>query len=360
MTIKIRSVEDLFTSSKFPTDVLQRHNAFPDAIFFDGKEYVAFRSAKNHYPTRSSTIVIISRKNNSAWMVELTIQIPRTDVRDPRFLVVNGHLNLYFGTVHANRYAFRLLSTYVVLTTGDEQWTKPIRVYKPGYIHSRVRKIGHIYYMCVYSQRMRPPFHSVCRIVTSTDGLLWNEKSLFGELVEEGTESDCIVIGKNKLLWIIRNDFGLNHKAGSYIKIIQRNGTVLSCRYDKRKYDAPLLLSIQEDIYLLSRSQESFHGNYNTGIPLLPKAILNSLYLVLYWLTPKTTSLWKIDIESLEIIKCLDLPSQGDTGYCSFVENKNGEKYIYNYSSDLSKHPTSWRRGQTKPTSIYKYLLEVA
>ena len=353
----IQSVENILTSPGFPV-VTDRHNSFPDAMIFKGKEYVVFRSAKHHFPTSSSRIIILSKNKKDTWQLEHEFHLPKTDVRDPRFLIANNRLYLYFGTTKANKYTFIPLSIYQSSTTGDGIWQPPIPVYKPGYIISRVRRIGGKYLMCVYKWSTKKPWYSKCRIIASQDGRAWNNRSTYGQLQEEGVESDCIPLSDNRLLWIIRNDYGIRNPAGSVLTVIDAQGQTIRKRFDKRKFDAPLLIPINKKVYLVSRSQKAFKGNYNVGTKFLPKLLKTGIYLSLYWLTPKTTSLWEIDPTTLDVNKVTDLPSQGDTGYCSSVETGNKEMVIYNYSSNIEGKKMSWRKGQSRPTSIYRYTVE--
>lgn len=357
MRVTVRSVKNILASPDFPI-ILERHNSFPDAMIFKGKVYLVFRSAKHHFPTSSSRIIIVSKNKTQKWQLEQEFHMPKTDVRDPRFLIVNNQLHLYFGTTKANKHSFIPLSIYQSSTTGDNTWQPSIPMYKPGYIISRIRKIGNKYLMCVYRWSTKKPWFSQCRIIASDDGISWHDRSKFGTLREEGVESDCISLSGNRLLWVIRNDYGIRNPAGSVLLVVNKKGQTIAKRFDKRKFDAPLLVSIDKAICMVSRSQKSFKGNYNVGIKLLPKLLKTGMYLSLYWLTPKTTSLWEINPATLEVQKVTDLPSQGDTGYCSFVDTGKKEKLIYNYSSNIEGKQMNWRKGQGRPTSIYQYAVD--
>jgi hypothetical protein len=213
--------------------------------------------------------------------------------------------------------------------------------------------------MCVYAWNSHRPLHSQAKIIISVDLSVWSESSQFGKCTQEGTESDCIVTPDGNLLWIIRRDISRKSQPGSALYLIDKNGQVIDQTITRIKFDSPLFISYHKNLFLVSRSQLRFKGNYLIGFRLLPKVLKTMLSLVLYWLTQKTTTLWQVDSTTLSLSKIFDLPSQGDTGYCGYVDRGPGKLEIYNYSTVLEAKNASWRKGQKAAASIYRYGISV-
>ena len=353
------STEDILSSCGFPKDVVKKHNAFPDCVEFQNKTYLTFRSAPYHQPNSESTIIVVSSTDGSKWSLEKTFKILNFDVRDPKFAVYENTLHLYFGIVKPIKYGKHPLAITHTELLEDNTWREPQQIYKKGYLHARVHMLNDILYMCVYKWNTNRPFLSESRILTSTDGINWSENTPYGSLVKEGTEADCIITNDKELLWIIRHDFSKIADTGSSIYLVNADGAISKCIEDKRKFDSPLLFQKYGQLFLIARSQMNFKGKYNIGSPRIPKMVKNIINPSVYWLTKKGTSIWEIDEKSLSISKQIDLPSHGDTGYCSIIARAENSLEIYNYSSLINSKTVSWRKGQGSPTTIYKYTLNL-
>ncbi len=356
--VRIESMEDLLRIPSFPTKILHKHNAFPDAIFFKGKEYLAFRSAKNHFPDKTSLLIVASRIEGEHWNIEKVFHQNGYDVRDPRFVIFQNELHIYFGVVNKSPRSFRPVGIKHSKFQKDGLWQEPYSVYLAGYLHARVRHMNKQLYMTVYEWNTKHPTSAKCAIVTSPDGVRWHEMTEYGKLSSEGSESDCLSIGKHSLLWVIRNDIGRKAPSGSNIYLIDHTGKIL-CRNNSRiKFDAPLLIEKHRKIYLLSRYQKKFKGKYRIAPSKLPKLIQVTINMSVYYVTPKTTILSRVDIKTLKVTPQLLIESCGDTGYCAYAQ-KNNTSFVYTYSSDMDKPNISWGMSQRGRTSIYRYVVNL-
>jgi len=359
MKFILLSTEDLLLSSGFPQGIVKKHNAFPDCVEFHNKTYLAFRSAPYHQPNNESTIIIVSSVDGSKWSLEKIFAVKDLDVRDPKFIVYKGALHLYFGLVKPNKYGKHSIGISHTILLENNTWSEPQQVYKNGYLHARIRVLNDILYMCIYKWNTINPFTSESRIVISNDGENWSENTPYGKLIQEGTEADCIITENQELLWIIRHDFSKKYHVGSSIYLINLDGIILKSKSDMRKFDSPLLFKNRSQLFVIARSQASYKGNYDIGPTLTPKILKNIINPTVYWLTKKGTSIWKVDERSLSITKQIDLPSQGDTGYCAIVLQLENSITIYNYSSPIDSKVASWRKSQGLPTTILKYIIRI-
>jgi len=359
MNFKLQDTKELFTFEDLLKHGLKKHNAFPEVIIFKKKNYLAFRSAPYHQPNNQAEIVIFSCTQQDKWQMEKRFSIANRDVRDPKYIVYKHSLHLYFGLVRNHKYRKQPIGTLHTSLLKNRKWSKLEPVYERGFLPSRVHILNNQLYMCAYLWNTRSPFISKAVILTSLDGKNWKEKTDFGKLASEGTESDCFLMENGTLLWLIRQDLPTVEKPGSLLLIINPGGKVVKRKSFPQKFDAPLFFHNQKNVWLLARSQKMFEGKYDLNFFWLPKKIRVAFYYLVYWLTAKTTSIWKLDYQKLSLVKQLDLPSQGDTGYCSIDSQPTGSFDIYNYSSPIQYKPLSWKRAQGLPTSIYRHRLKL-
>jgi len=348
--MELITTANLFETPNFDLKKLEKHNAFPSIVVFNNHKYLAFRSAPHHRDSRKSKIVIYSRENlHWNWEKEFTVR--GYDCRDPKLVVFDNKLHLYFSLAKANKYSFVPMGVWKS-TLSSAGWTKPREVYPKNYFLSQLRVIENTLFFCLYLRSNSQPKKYHIRVDKLSRGIFL--KPAFKKLNEEGSECDLFPVEKNRFLLIIRLDHSDEANFGSKVLLINSNGEIIRRTVDRRKFDAPLLFRYQKKYYFLSRQQKAFGGDYHWRSVFLPKSIKHLLLQIAYWLTKKGTAIWHIDPTDLTIHKTLELPSQGDTGYCSVIRQKNYLE-IYNYSSKLENIPQSWRRSQTQPTQIYRY-----
>jgi hypothetical protein len=355
--MKLIKIENILTVDKFPVHQLNQHNAFPDSIKVNNTVFLVFRSASKHTPETASKIIVASTKNYKEWQTVKEFISPDQDYRDPKIIYYRGKLHLYWGVVTAKHRLFLPIGILHSAMDTNGNWSDPEFVYRNKYLLSRVRRISGEIFMCVYKWDSLHPFKSESRIISSSDGVNWNENTKFGSHVEEGTESDCIEVN-GRLLWIIRKDFANYSDPGSTIVLIHKNRGVVKKVFNKSKYDAPLLFTNGERVYLLSREHLANSGIYYRWNLLLSKKIRNIGSYLLYWLNNKSTALWEIELVNLSVSKILGFHSTGDTGYCGVIVSKKSLN-VFNYSSSIEKQQINCRSGQNKPTSIYRYELQI-
>ncbi len=320
-------------------------------VVFSGRKYLAFRTSPFHMPGRHSKIVVLSKKDKQPWHFEKEFNFSNFDCRDPKLVVYGKKLYLFFSLAKANKYHFAPMG--VMRCQLDKlDWTEPKQIYPKNYFLSQIRIISNQLYLCLYVKNNTGPVKYIVQI----DKQFRQNKlsSVFEKLNEEGTESDLYPLPKKRYLLIIRLDQSNYSHHGSKIIVLDSEGKVLKKEIDRRKFDSPLIFQYRRKYLLLSRQQLSLNGYYGWGEKHVPKIAKNLLYQVTYWLTKKSTAIWSINLKSLKITKILNLPSQGDTGYCSAVVQNNMLE-VYNYSTVLNTPQKSWRKSQSLPSVIYQY-----
>src|SRR5262245_9233109 len=88
-----------------PAVDVKRANNNLDVTRFGGRTYLAFRSADSHFAGDSTVIHVVSSDDESAWRPEARFAIGR-DLREPRWLPLNGRLFLYVSVLGSSSYAF--------------------------------------------------------------------------------------------------------------------------------------------------------------------------------------------------------------------------------------------------------------
>ena len=76
----------------------KRHNAFTDLVRFNGRIYLAFRSAPLHDISPGASIRILQSDDGADWREIFQFDVADRDTRDPHFLVFQDRLILYTGT----------------------------------------------------------------------------------------------------------------------------------------------------------------------------------------------------------------------------------------------------------------------
>jgi len=115
---------------------------------------------------------------------------------------------------------------------------------------------------------------------------------------------------------------------------------------------SPRMFRHGKDIYLISRRNKGLlpFGFMSKIFPISIQRMFNWLK---FTTSSKTTSLYKINEESLEIEYIFDFPGAGDTAFPAIRRLDANSFLIANYTSDINRQNRWWFWGQIKPTYIY-------
>src|SRR5262252_4404338 len=88
-----------------PSVDVKRSNNNLDVTRFGGRTYLAFRSADIHFAGDTTVIHVVSSDDEQAWRPEARFALGR-DLREPRWLPLDGRLFLYVSVLGSSSYAF--------------------------------------------------------------------------------------------------------------------------------------------------------------------------------------------------------------------------------------------------------------
>ncbi|WP_437751669.1 hypothetical protein [Sorangium sp. So ce1389] len=343
---------------------VQQANNNLDITAHEGRYFLAFRTAPNHFASDKTELYVVSSADQERWTLETRIALG-TDLREPRLLSYGGALYLYFAVLGKTPTKFEPQGTMFAVYEGPGRFSEPSWWEdQPGFIPWRLKVIGGVAYMIGYEggENIYEPDGEPIKVkwLKSSDGLAW-EPVVPGQptvQVGGGSETDFVFQDDGSVIAVTRNEAGDELGWGS--KICRAEPERLGdwkCASDKRKYDSPLVFRRGAEIYLIGRRNLTETGNYDLDVDELPPAEQAQKYLVEYSFKPKRCSLWKVDPDALSVSFVLDLPSRGDTCFASALDAGEHEMTVYNYTSPLDSEDLDWFRAQGGPTIIYRATL---
>jgi len=337
---------------------LTRSRAFPDLAKYGGRFYLAFRTAPSHFTSPRARIHIYSSTDGQNWLYEHTVDRSR-DVRDPRFLVFNGELYLFFmGRTLGRLYAGS--GRTLCIKKNGSGWTSPYEIpyHNVGFWDVKSHE-GRIYLSLYARNGIRRHTDPHFRLVASSDLENWQSvfespftrQTLLNYRTSESAfdfDNNGMVFGTIRSLIYPNLNFSILPESPNHWRI----------QVDRYKYDGPKFFKHGGTHFLTARRSLFYR------LPAEPfrffKTIRNLVNILRYSLSRKRTALYHFDRDSLSIHHITDLPSHGDTGY-SAVAHISGNRYLLvYYSSDItSGKDLSWLRGQNSPTFLYSSELQI-
>jgi hypothetical protein len=337
----------------------------------DGRIYLAWRTAPDHFASDAVRMHVISSTDEMQWQFEATFGV-NADLREPRFLSFHdgneSRLFLYMAELGTNPLMFEprgMWASEKQSATGN--WTSLEAVYRPGFIPWRTRvERGRPYMVAYLGGEHIYRFDGIpleVELLTTQDGRTFEGVDPDNPVVYRGgaSETDFVITDDGTLLAIMRNEAGDSSGFGSNVcQAPASNITQWICRNDPKKYDSPLMFWYDGEAYLIGRRNVTVTGNYDLMRRHLPLESQAAAYQIDYWMHPKRCALWRFvrNETELRVAYIADLPSIGDTCFPAVITGSSpGEFIVYNYSSDIEGPELSWRAGQAGPTYIYRSVL---
>lgn len=364
MRIEIGAAKQVIPGPRIPSRCrVMRSNNNLDVVLHDSRLWLAWRTSPNHFAGSETLINVISSQDmGETWEFEEVFSYGR-DLREPRFLVWDEHLYLYWFEAGTNPGNFEPERIFATRREG-RTWRAPVPISDKGYVVWRPRVIAGRALMSVYSggetiYTIRPKPTEV-EIWESRDGFDWAPIAGKNRAVHiGGTETDFALLDDGRLLAVTRKE-GPQGGWGTDICLSDVDDwTNWHFKSDRRKLDSPLMFAYEGRYYVIARRQIGFGGNYDLGLRALPKLLRTRLFQSVYWITQKRTALWEVNPETLTIEWLADFPSRGDTAFAGIIEIGLGEWLIYNYSSPLEERDRVWIDGQLSATNIYVTQLKI-
>jgi hypothetical protein len=335
-----------------------------DVVRHDGRVYLAWRTAPDHFASALARIYVVSSADELTWRFESSLSLD-TDLREPRFLSLHGRLFLYVARLGTNPLSFEPQGMSVTERRADGTWSALEPFYRPGFIPWRARVVRGTAYLTAYvGGENIYRFNNLpleVEFLTTTDGRTFAGVDPGNPVVYRGggSESDFALSDAGDLFAVIRNEAGDETGWGS--KVCHAPAGQLgrwTCVSDPRKYDSPAMFWHDGEAYLIGRRNVTDTGRYDLGQRMYDRTRQTVNYQVEYSRQPKRCSLWRYVQTEHRIAFVLDLPSRGDTCFPAVMEGAAAnERVVYNYSSPVDGPDQPWFLGQRGPTLIYRHVL---
>ena len=327
-----------------------------DVIVFQGRVFLAFRTAPSHFASDKTKLYIVSSEDEKTWKYEGEFFLGR-DLREPRFLAIKDKLFIYFAVLGKDPLKFEPGFTLFSLYQNNG-WSEPSSFPIPTFIPWRIKSFGDYAVMFGYAggESVYNPTQAEkvkVYMLKTSDGVNWEPFWKNKEVIMEGgcSETDGEFDDNGDFYLVCRNELGDEFGFGSKICLAKKgNLDELICKADKRKFDSPLLFKYKSYIFLIARRNLSDNGFYDVAEEgsHFDRYLKNQIE---YWNKPKRCSVWLIKKEDLAVEFLYDLPSKGDTCFPS-IFFRNEVIRLYNYTSDINGPDISWQQGQLLPTFI--------
>jgi hypothetical protein len=357
-----------------------------DVVRFDGRVWLAWRTAPDHYASDRTIMAVASSADEITWKLEKTFTTG-IDLREPRFLVVNGALFLYLAQLGKDPVKFEPKGVWFSKRAADGTFSDLSPVLRTssdagadagpdagasapqpmtGYIAWRTKTERGKPYMTAYlGGEHIYRFDGLpldVELLTTDDGVTWRGVDPDKPVVSRGggSETDFAIGDDGTLFGIIRNEAGDATGYGSKVcRAPAGDLATWTCKSDPKKYDSPLMFWHDGEAYLFGRRNLSKAGNYDLGArdPNVQQNVL--AFQLDYRTRKKRCGIWRYVQGEDRIAYIGDLPSRGDTCFASKLDSPASpqELVIYDYSSDVDGPDVSWGEGQAGPTYVYRHVV---
>ena len=352
---KISTTEwiQLIPSSEIPSPIKCRNsNNNLDLVAFNGKYYLAFRTAPTHFASKKTKLYIISSSDFKTWKYETEFFV-KADMREPRFVVFKNQLHFYFFEGGTKMFKFEPKHIWTSHLS-DTGWSSNIKTNLDGFVNWRLRTFeDKLYLSAYYGVHLYKNEHQAdLRLFTSEDGLEFKPISQEAQITTKGAEEGEFIFDKEGNIWSTVRLEG----SGSYLCFASKDSIdKWTSTFSKLKYDSALLFEHKNNLYLVSRR----HLKGNATEVENPSKKQRRKNLVRYSFSKKVTALFKINKEKMEIEHIMDFPSTGDTAFPAIASKNDSTFYLLNYSSNIHKRAKIWIGGQLGKTYIYQTELTI-
>jgi hypothetical protein len=338
-----------------------------DVVRYDGRVYLAWRAAPDHFASAGTRIFVVSSTDERAWRFEASFALD-TDLREPRFLAFDGRLFLYVARLGTNALSFEPQGMSVTERGASGAWSDLAPVYLPGFIGWRAKVSRGVPYLLAYvGGEHIYRFDNLAldvHFLTTADGRTFTgvDPAMPAVYHGGGSEADFAQSDAGDLFAVIRNEAGDETGWGS--RVCHAPAAHLAqwtCTTDPRKYDSPAMFWHDGEAYLIARRNVTATGNYDLGQRTFDRTRQTVNYQVEYSRQPKRCALWRYVPAEHRIAFVLDLPSRGDTCFPAVIAgDAPDELVVYNYSSPVDGPDLPWFLGQRGQTLVYRHTLRFA
>lgn len=330
-----------------------------DVARFDGRVWLAWRTAPSHFASPDARIEVVSAVTiDGPWRHETTLAVG-ADVREPRFVQWQGRLHLYVMESGTNPRAFEPRRTHLMVAPGALDgfgparpvWESPTVPWRFRVLDGRLRALVYTGADRLYAPRPAP---TTVEVWTSEDGERWRAEP--GPVHHGGTELDLAELDDGSLLGVTRLE-GPRHWGSALLhgRLDDAGSFEASAVQDPRKFDSPHLFRHRGLVLMIARRQLAFGGRFDLGWTALAPTIRTRAYQGLYSVTRKRSALWLVRPDHPRVTLLGDLPSRGDTSFGAVLADPDPRSptfTVFDYTAPLDGPDTSWLRSQLTRTVI--------
>lgn len=328
----------------------QASNNNVDIVLFQERLFLAWRSSPTHFAGEDTEMWVISSADmGNTWSFEHHIAL-EADVREPRFLVWNGELQLIMFEAGTNPLAFEPLHMWRTFRNDDGSWQEEEIFGPPETVPWDIKVRNDKIWMTTYDGAHYGNGDVFVRFWESTDGRNWDFVNGREHVYVGGVSEVAFEFTSSGDLWAIgRNEDGDDTGAGTNIcKASASDLSSWDCgtQADPERYDSPELFRHGDEIYLAAR--RDIDGPFGPEGDLLA-----------YSLRPKRSALYRLNTENVAVEHVMDIPGAGDTAFPSIHRIDTHQFLLANYTSPLEDLDISWLEGQTSEMGTQIYLMNI-
>jgi hypothetical protein len=349
-------------SASFGVKVGEANNNL-DLCIFDGRLYLAWRTAPTHFASALARIEVASAPFDGSvdaatgltaaeWRHETSVSMG-ADVREPRFASSGERLFLFLVELGTDPRRFQPRRTWRVDTDGEARWSDPAVAVADPIVPWRIRCLDGRFVLSGYrgAEKMYSlrPVDTVVELRFSDDLLQWSEPV---PIHQGGIECELLQLADGHFFGLTRNEgpshFGSDILYGSSLEALSRRPVA-------PKLDSPNLFMWEDEPWLIARRSLGRSGGarrYGIAPHRLPGAIAIRVNQLAWSLARKRSALWRLDPDCSSVEWVADLPSRGDTSFAGVVTCNDGTLLVADYTSPAETGDPIWIAGQLQPTII--------
>jgi len=327
-----------------------RHNANTDLIYWNGYYYFIYANQPGNQGS-TTTFLSVNRGMNLHNLTQIaTLNVPGEDIRDPKFVVIENQLFIYY-LKNKGFMADPYTTSFVNSSDGLHFSTACDVSGQDGWCFWRPKTIDNVtWYNTAYSYPQ-----TECILLSTTDGFNWTKVS---SIVNGSgiSEPELTFLSDKRMLVTVRAEVKQDTvlgdvNAGTGLAIAAPPYKTWNYTLDKlTKLDGPNLFNIDDSpnttrYFAVGRFQPDVDSLFTASGSVFSR---------------KRTSLFEfVNLSTTPALKYIsDLPSAGDTAYEGVI-TEGDRLYICYYSSDPAKD-YAWLLGMLLPSDIYMVNMSIS
>jgi hypothetical protein len=349
----------LIPSNILPPEIqLLNSNNNMSIQLFNHRLYVAFRTSKTHFASGTTALQVISTADGKNWKKELAIAGGK-DAREPFLIAINDSLRFYFFEAGNSPVAFEPEKIKMYSLGKNGGWGAPQEVLEKGEVHwSLKNRMGSTFLTSYLGTHYQLKGNATVQLNfrKTNNAQNWQPIGDSTAVYTGGVSETDFEFDKQGNLWAVgRQEDGDQTGFGSLLFYAPANNLGKWQHAEKSNpvaYMSPKLFRHHNEIYLIARRQlgKKDFGYANPKWSMKWQRIFNWSR---YSLSPKTTTIFKLNKTTQTFEPITDMPGAGDTAFPNIIRLDKDRFLVANYTSPPHKSNFTWLRGQLSKTMIY-------